>query len=100
MSFIISLTRPSDSASELFAEGVTWMGVLAAQGWECGEQGQSSESTGDEIQPTTYRLKHFLLCPTPALVQNMKLESSVAPTAWFWARGVVHLVETCMNDTK
>lgn len=48
----------------------------------------------------THRLQHFLLCPTPALVQNMKLESSVAPTAWFWARGVVHLVETCMNDTK
>lgn len=76
------------------------MGALVAQGCECGGQGQSSESTGDEIQPMTHRLQHFLLCPTPALVQNMKLESSVAPTAWFWARGVVHLVETCMNDTK
>lgn len=79
MSFIIGLTRPSDSASELLGEGVTWMGALAAQGCECGGQGQSSESTDDEIQPTTHRLQYFLLCPTPALVQNMKLESSVAP---------------------
>lgn len=48
---------------------------------------------------TTHRLQHLLL-PHPALVQNMKLESSVAPTAWFGACGVVHLVETCMNETK
>lgn len=44
MSFIIGLTVTA------VGDSVTWMGALAAQGCECGGQGQSSESTSDDPQ--------------------------------------------------
>lgn len=48
---------------QLSGELVTWMGALAAQGCECGSQGQSSESTGDDPQTAAFPpLSHSCSC--------------------------------------